>query len=169
MNEPIPFTPVTIGIAVMIFLLGVALAWFWSRLRARELSARVRELDATASGNQSVEAELRRQSLELKAERDLLREKLEMEQQRRASAESSAEKARENINEQRKLLDERERNLRTRFRGWPQTCSARVHCSFWSWQIPNLNRCVERRKGIWNNARWRLKGWCVRWVKRWAI
>ncbi len=60
MNEPIPFTPVTIGIAVVIFLLGAALAWFWGRLRARELSSRVRELEATASGNQSVEAELRR-------------------------------------------------------------------------------------------------------------
>src|ERR1022692_3936110 len=117
MNEPIPFTPVTIGIAVMIFLLGVALAWFWSRLRARELSARVRELDATASGNQSVEAELRRQSLELKAERDVLREKLEMEQQRRASADSSAEKARENISEQRKLLDEARTKFADAFQG----------------------------------------------------
>jgi DNA recombination protein RmuC len=117
MNEPIPLTPVTIGIAIVIFLLGVALAWFWGRLRARELSARVRELDATASGNQSVEAELRRQSLELKAERDVLREKLEMEQQRRASAESSAERARENIDEQRKLLDEARTKFADAFQG----------------------------------------------------
>jgi len=117
MNEPIPFTPVTIGIAMVLFLLGAALTWFWSRLRARELSARVRELEATASGNQSVEAELRRQSLELKAERDVLREKLEMEQQRRASAESSAEKARENIDEQRKILDEARTKFADAFQG----------------------------------------------------
>jgi DNA recombination protein RmuC len=117
MNEPIPFTPVTIGIAVVIFFLGVALAWFWGRLRARELSARVRELEATASGNQSVEAELRRQSLELRAERDVLREKLEMEQQRRVSAESTAQKARENIDEQRKLLDEARTKFADAFQG----------------------------------------------------
>jgi len=31
MNEPIPLTPVSIGIAILIFLLGVALAWFLGR------------------------------------------------------------------------------------------------------------------------------------------
>ena len=69
------------------------------------------------SGNQSVEAEVRRQSLELKAERDVLREKLEMEQQRRASMESSAQKARENIDEQRKLLDEARAKFADAFTG----------------------------------------------------
>lgn len=117
MNEPIPFTPITIGIAVVLFLLGAAMTWIWSRLHARELSARVRELEAMESGNQSVEAEVRRQSLELKAERDVLREKLEMEQQRRASAESSAERARENIDEQRKLLDEARTKFADAFQG----------------------------------------------------
>src|SRR5580693_8753557 len=117
MNEPIPFTPITIGIAVVLFLLGAAMTWIWSRLHARELSARVRELEALESGNQSVEAEVRRQSLELKAERDVLREKLEMEQQRRASAESSAEKARENIDEQRKILDEARTKFADAFQG----------------------------------------------------
>jgi DNA recombination protein RmuC len=117
MDAGIPITPITIGIALVIFFLGVGLAWFWSRLRARELSAIVRELEATAGGSQSVESELRRQSLELKAERDVLREKLEMEQQRRASAESSAEKARENIDEQRKLLDEARAKFADAFQG----------------------------------------------------
>jgi DNA recombination protein RmuC len=117
MNEPIPFTPITIGIAVVLFLLGAAMTWIWSRLHARELSSRVRELEALESGNQSVEAEVRRQSLELKAERDVLREKLEMEQQRRASAESSAQKARENIDEQRKLLDEARTKFSDAFQG----------------------------------------------------
>ncbi len=46
MNEPIPFTPITIGIAVVLFLLGAAMTSIWSRLHARELSARVRELEA---------------------------------------------------------------------------------------------------------------------------
>src|SRR5580704_15741755 len=117
MNEPIPFTPITIGIAVVLFLLGAAMTWIWSRLHARELSARVRELEALESGNQPVEAELRRQSLELRAERDVLREKLEMEQQRRASAESTAQKARENIDEQRKLLDEARTKFADAFQG----------------------------------------------------
>jgi DNA recombination protein RmuC len=117
MNEPIPFTPITIGIAVVLFLLGAAMTWIWSRLHARELSSRVRELEATASGNQSVEAELRRQSLELKAERDVLREKLEMEQQRRVNAETTAQRARENIDEQRKLLDEARTKFSDAFQG----------------------------------------------------
>src|ERR1700689_1710156 len=117
MNEPIPLTPITIGIAIAIFFLGAALAWFWNRLHARELMARVRELEATASGNQSVEAEVRRQSLELRAERDVLREKLEMEQQRRVNAETTAQKARENIDEQRKLLDEARTKFADAFQG----------------------------------------------------
>jgi len=117
MSEAFSLTPTTIGIAVLIFLAGAALAWFWSRVQARELSGRVRELEADSSGHQSMESELRRQALELRAERDVLREKLDMEQQRRVSAETTAQKARENLEEQRKLLDDAQTKLADAFQG----------------------------------------------------
>jgi DNA recombination protein RmuC len=106
MSQAFTLSPTTIGIAVLLFILGAAFAWFWSRVQARELSSRIRELEAEASGRQSVEAELRRQSLEVKAERDVLREKYDQESQRRVSAETTAQKARENLEEQKKLLDQ---------------------------------------------------------------
>jgi len=106
MSDAFPFSLSTIGIAILIFLAGATLTWFWTRVRAHELSARIRELEADANGHQSVEAELRRQALEHKTERDVLREKLELEQQRRIGAETSAQKVRENLDEQKKLLDE---------------------------------------------------------------
>jgi DNA recombination protein RmuC len=64
-----------------------------------------------------MESELRRQSLELRAERDVLREKLDMEQQRRVSAETTANKARENMDEQKKLLDEARTKFADAFQG----------------------------------------------------
>jgi DNA recombination protein RmuC len=117
MSESFVMSPTVIGIAVLIFLAGAALAWFWSRVVARELSSRVRELEADSSGHQSMESELRRQSLELRAERDVLREKLDMEQQRRVSAETTAQKARENMDEQKKLLDEARSKFSDAFQG----------------------------------------------------
>lgn len=111
MIQAFPLTPSMIGIGALIFVAGAVLAWFWNRVTASQLSARIRELEAGASGSQSVEAELRRQSFELKSERDILREKLELEQQRRTSAETTAQKARENMDEQKKLLEE----ARTKF------------------------------------------------------
>jgi DNA recombination protein RmuC len=106
MSQAFTISPTTIGIAVLLFIAGAAFAWFWSRVQARELSSRIRELEAEGSGRQSVEAELRRQSLEVKAERDVLREKFDQESQRRVSAETTAQKARENLEEQKKLLDQ---------------------------------------------------------------
>ncbi|HEV3219109.1 MAG TPA: DNA recombination protein RmuC [Candidatus Acidoferrales bacterium] len=106
MSQAFTLSPTTIGIAFLLFFAGAAVAWFWSRVRARELSSRIRELEAEGSGRLSVEAELRRQSLEVKAERDVLREKFEQESQRRVSAETTALKARENLEEQKKLLDQ---------------------------------------------------------------
>jgi DNA recombination protein RmuC len=117
MSEVFPLTPTTIGVAVVIFLVGAAVAWFWSQVRAREIAARVRELEADTSGHQSMEAELPRQALELRAERDVLREKLDMEQQRRVSAETTAQKARENLEEQKKLLDDAQTKLADAFSG----------------------------------------------------
>src|SRR5579863_249795 len=117
MSDAFPISLSTIGIAILIFLAGATLAWFWSRMHARDLSARIRELEADANGHQSVEAELRRQSLEHKSERDVLREKLELEQQRRISAETSAQKVRENLEEQKKLLDEARTKFGDAFQG----------------------------------------------------
>ena len=111
MIQAFPMTPSMIGIGVLIFVAGAVLAWFWGRVTASQLSSRIRELEAGASGSQSVEAELRRQGIELKSERDILREKLELEQQRRTAAETTASKARENLDEQKKILDE----ARTKF------------------------------------------------------
>lgn len=117
MSEALPITPITIGVAVAIFFVGAAVAWFWSRVLARELTSRIRELEAGVSGNQSVESELRRQALEVRAERDVLREKLELEQQRRIAAETTAQKARENIDEQKKMLDEARAKFSDAFQG----------------------------------------------------
>jgi len=115
MSQAFPISATTIGIAILLFLAGAALAWFWSRMRARELSSRIRELEAESSGRQSVEAELRRQSLEFKSERDVLREKFEQETQRRVSAETTAQKARENLEEQKRLLDQARTQLTDAF------------------------------------------------------
>jgi DNA recombination protein RmuC len=117
MSDGIPLSATAIGVAIVIFLAGAAVAWFWSRVAARDLSARIRELEADSSGRQSVEAELRRLSLELRAERDVLRERLELEQQRRIAAETTAMKARENLDEQKKLLEEARTKLSDAFQG----------------------------------------------------
>jgi DNA recombination protein RmuC len=117
MSESFAMSPTVIGVAVLIFLAGAALAWFWNRGVARELASRIRELESDSSGHQSMESELRRQSLELRAERDVLREKLEMELQRRVSAETTAQKARENLDEQKKLLDEARSKFSDAFQG----------------------------------------------------
>lgn len=100
-------SPIEIVAAVAVFALGFLIAWFWSRSRAAgESSARIRELEAGANGRLAVEAELRRKETEIRNERDSLQEKLSEEQQRRAAAESTATQVRENLEEQKKLLDE---------------------------------------------------------------
>lgn len=91
---------------VFLAIVGVV-AWIAGRSRGREQSdSRIRELEAAASGRDSVEAELRRHSADLRIERDSLLDKLTLEQQRRAIAETSAQKARENLEEQRKMLEQ---------------------------------------------------------------
>jgi DNA recombination protein RmuC len=108
----ISFSPAEIAAAVGVFAAGFLLAWVWSRMRAREQAgARTRELEAALSGHQSAEAELRRQCGEMRAERDTLQERLGQEQQQRMVAETTAVKVRENLEEQKKLLDE----VRARF------------------------------------------------------
>jgi DNA recombination protein RmuC len=99
--------PVEIAAAIGIFAVAFLIAWFWSRASAiGKLGSRIRELEAGASGHQGVEAELRRKETELRNERDTLQEKLTEEQQRRAAAEATASQVRENLDEQKKLLDE---------------------------------------------------------------
>jgi DNA recombination protein RmuC len=99
--------PVEIAAAIGIFAAAFLIAWFWSRAAAiGKLGSRIRELEAGASGHQGVEAELRRKETELRNERDTLQEKLTEEQQRRAAAEATASQVRENLEEQKKLLDE---------------------------------------------------------------
>jgi DNA recombination protein RmuC len=115
--DGIPLSTTAIAVALVIFLVGAVAAWLWTRATGRELSSRIRELEAEGSGRQSVEAEVRRVSLELRAERDVLREKLEMEQQRRIAAETTAMKARENLEEQKKLLDEARAKFSDAFQG----------------------------------------------------
>ncbi len=111
-------SPIEIGVAALIFAAGFVLAWFWARARAVEQSAaRIRELEAGAGGHQSVESELRRQTADLRTERDALQEKLNEEQQRRTVAETTATKIRENLDEQRKLLDEARSKFSEAFQG----------------------------------------------------
>ncbi len=111
-------SPIEIGVAALIFAAGFVLAWFWSRARAVEQSAsRIRELEAGAGGHQSVESELRRQTADLRVECDGLREKLNEEQQRRTVAETTASKVRENLDEQRKLLDDARSKFSEAFQG----------------------------------------------------
>ncbi len=106
-TDPLEFVAIVGAIGALIFAAAFALAWAWGRSRLREqTAARVRELEVTAGGHQDIEAELRRQSVELRTERDALQEKLAEEQQRRVSAETTAQKARENMDEQKKLLDQ---------------------------------------------------------------
>jgi DNA recombination protein RmuC len=86
---------------------AAVVAWMAGRARGRESAeARIRQLEAEGSGHDSVQAELRRQSFDLRTDRDSLLDKLTLEQQRRAIAETSAQKARENLEEQRKMLEQ---------------------------------------------------------------
>lgn len=94
------FGAIVVGAAAVV-------AWMAGRARGRESAeSRVRQLEAEASGHDAVQAELRRQSFDLRTDRDSLLDKLTLEQQRRAIAETSAQKARENLEEQRKMLEQ---------------------------------------------------------------
>jgi DNA recombination protein RmuC len=94
------FGAIVVGAAAVV-------AWMAGRARGRESAeARIRQLEAEGSGHDSVQAELRRQSFDLRTDRDSLLDKLTLEQQRRAIAETSAQKARENLEEQRKMLEQ---------------------------------------------------------------
>ncbi len=106
MNQAFTISPTMDVIAILLLVTVALLAWSRGRLKARELSSRIRVLEAEASGRQLVEAELRRQTLELKVERDGWREKFDQESQRRMSAEIWAQKVRENLEEEMKLLDQ---------------------------------------------------------------
>ncbi len=106
MNEAFTISPTAIGIAILLFIVGAALGWFWSAMLVRQLTSRIRELEAEGGGRRLVEAELRRQTLELKVERDGWREKFDQETQRRVSVETADQKARENVEEQKNLLDQ---------------------------------------------------------------
>lgn len=102
--------------AIVLVAIAAVVAWVLGRSRGREQAeSRIRELEASASGRDSVEAELRRHSADLRIERDSLLDKLTLEQQRRAIAETSAQKARENMEEQRKLLDQARAQLTEAF------------------------------------------------------
>ena len=100
-------SPTLLFFGALIVGAAAVVAWMAGRARGRESAeARVRELEAEANGHDSVQAELRRQSFDLRTDRDSLLDKLTLEQQRRAIAETSAQKARENLEEQRKMLEQ---------------------------------------------------------------
>jgi DNA recombination protein RmuC len=100
-------SPTVLFFGAVIIGAAAVVAWMAGRARGRESAeARVRELEAEVSGHDSVQAELRRQSFDLRTDRDSLLDKLTLEQQRRAIAETSAQKARENLEEQRKMLEQ---------------------------------------------------------------
>jgi hypothetical protein len=157
-------SPIEIGVAALIFAAGFVLAWFWSRARAVEQSAsRIRELEAGAGGHQSVESELRRQTADLRVECDGLREKLNEEQQRRTVAETTASKVRENLDEQRKLLDDARSKFSEAFQGLASEALAKPRSNFWNSPIRNSNHCAAIRSAIWNCVKWRSKGLSRRW------
>ena len=100
-------SPTFLFAGAVIVVAAAVVAWMAGRARGRESAeGRVRELEAEVSGHDSVQAELRRQSFDLRTDRDSLLDKLTLEQQRRAIAETSAQKARENLEEQRKMLEQ---------------------------------------------------------------
>jgi DNA recombination protein RmuC len=110
-------SPTVLFFGAVIIGAAAVVAWMAGRARGRESAeARVRQLEAESSGHDSVQAELRRQSFDLRTDRDSLLDKLTLEQQRRAIAETSAQKARENLEEQRKMLEQARGQLTDAFR-----------------------------------------------------
>jgi DNA recombination protein RmuC len=115
-TDPLEFGAIAAAIGALIFAAAFGLAWVWGRSRSHEqVAARIRELEVAAGGHQDIEAELRRQAAELRSERDVLQEKLSEEQQRRVSAETIALKARENLDEQKKLFEQARAQLTEAF------------------------------------------------------
>ncbi len=169
-TDPLEFGAIAAAIGALIFAAAFGLAWVWGRSRLREqAAAHIRELEVAAGGHQDIEAELRRQSAELRSERDVLQEKLSEEQQRRVSAETIALKARENLDEQKKLFEQARAQLTEAFQSIASDALGQEsRNNFWSLQIRSLKHSAATRSAISNCANWRLRDSSRRSKTRWA-
>ena len=123
MPEP---TLVAIGLVLgAVFAWLVARAHFDARARARrqELDARIKELE-------TLEAERRRQLTERTQEVVTLRRDLAVEQERRTQAETRLASERQNLDEQRRLLEEAEASLRDTFAALSSEALQRSNAEF---------------------------------------
>jgi DNA recombination protein RmuC len=105
-----------IGIEILIALVclaaGFAIAWAWATASAN--SARL-ELERRASVLEGTSAEIKKQNETLQQQARASQARIEEEQKLRATAEKDAQAQRDNLLEQRRLLDEAQQKLRDAF------------------------------------------------------
>src|SRR6266404_1375930 len=99
-------------IAVSCFAGGFIIAWLWVRASAQAGSL---ELEKRAATQQGASEERNTRAATLNQEILQVRTKLEEEQKQRITAESDAEAQRENLAEQRRLLDDAQKKLKEAF------------------------------------------------------
>jgi len=99
-------------IAIACFAGGFILAWLWSRASAHTVRL---ELEKRAAALDGVVGELTKQAEALKQDEKWLQTRVEHEQALRAAAEKEAQGQRENLAEQRRLLDEAQQKLKDAF------------------------------------------------------
>src|SRR5712691_4777051 len=99
-------------IAIACFVGGFILAWLWSRASAH--TARL-EVEKRAAALDGAVGELTKQAEALKQDQKWLQTRVEQEQALRAAAEQEAQGQRENLAEQRRLLDEAQQKLKDAF------------------------------------------------------
>ncbi len=99
-------------IAFACFAAGFAIAWMWAKSSA---GASRLDLERRAAGLDATVGELKKQSEALQQDLRVAQTRIEEEQKLRATAEKEAESQRENLAEQRRLLDDAQVKLREAF------------------------------------------------------
>jgi DNA recombination protein RmuC len=103
-------------IAFLAFAVGGVLAWLAAVSRERATAGEgIRQLEAARAAAESAAGELRKQIAALQAEMAAIRSQLQEEQSARTAAQTALEKTQENLNEQKKLIEEAKTRLTDAF------------------------------------------------------
>lgn len=103
-------------IALLAFAAGGVLAWLVAAARERAKTEEdLRQFGAARAAAESAAGELRKQLAALQAETNQIRSQLQEEQSARTAAQTALEKTQENLNEQKKLIEEAKTRLTDAF------------------------------------------------------
>ncbi|HXG53097.1 MAG TPA: DNA recombination protein RmuC [candidate division Zixibacteria bacterium] len=129
-------------------LAGGAIAWFWASARARGAFARhAAELEGRARAAEGLRDELREQIERRESELSSLRSALDEERRARTEAQTRLEAALENLQEQKKLLDEAAAKLTDTFKGLSADALRSNNQAFLDLARQTLEVVVEETRG----------------------